>query len=172
MKLANKLLFLYCLVLSLFVVLSGLLNANNLMGGLILLPIPFYFVLSLAKRKMDGSLPRSGKGLVAMSLIFVILLGTGVYSISMARQSVMGTPSPSPVVVSKVGSAMTQVEVVVGNKPVLIKSEPNEESETLEMVDVTAVFESIGKDGKWYKVLLNSGSFGWIDEQNVYEIIE
>ena len=90
----------------------------------------------------------------------------------MTRGNVVGTPSPSPVVVSKVGNAMTQLEVVVLDKPVLIKSEPNEEGETLETVESTAVFESIGKDGKWYKILLNNGSFGWISEENVYEIIE
>jgi len=159
-------------MLSIFVVLSGLLNANNLLGGLILLPIPAYFFLSLAKRKTDGSLPRSSKGLLVLASIFIILLGTGIYNISVTRGNVVGTPSPSPVVVSKVGNAMTQLEVVVLDKPVLIKSEPNEEGETLETVESTAVFESIGKDGKWYKILLNNGSFGWISEENVYEIIE
>jgi len=172
MKLTNKLLFLYCLILSLFVVLSGLLNGNNLLGGLILLPIPSYFILNLAKRRVDGSLPRSGKGLLTVGIIFIILLGTGVYNISVARENVSHAPSPSPIVVSQVGNTMTRVEVAVENKPVLIKSEPDDESETLETVESTAVFESIGKDGKWYKVLLNNGSFGWINEQYVYEIIE
>ena len=193
MKVSQKIFFVYCAVLALFISISGILNAKSIETALFqlaFLPVPIYFLVSIGryliqnkkqkKKKDKESLPLgSGFSLEKSRIIFVTILFLLLLAIG-ARRILTNDSSPPVVETQREGININEYIVEQPKKFVLIKSDDasseinvREESSTasniLGKVPVDEQYEYVSESEAWFEIIFDEELTGWVHKD--YAII-
>lgn len=186
MKISQKIFFVYCAILALFISISGILNIKGIETALFqlaFLPVPIYFLASIGryliqnnkqgKKKDKTDLPLGtgfslGKGrLTFVIILFLILLATS------ARRILTNTINPPEVENQREGINIKEYIVEQPKKFVLIKTDDasseinvREESSTaskiLGKVTVGEQYEYVSENETWFKIVFDEKLTGWV----------
>jgi len=186
MKISQKIFFIYCAILALFISISGILNAKSIetvLFQLAFLPVPIYFLASVVryliqnkkqKTKKDkrdlplGSGFSLGKGrVVFVVIIFLLLLATS------ARRVLINNNNPPETETQKEGVNIKEYIVEEPKKFVLIKSDdasfeinvrekPSTASKILGKVTVDKQYEYVSENEIWFEIVFDEELMGWI----------
>ncbi|MBU0572679.1 SH3 domain-containing protein [Patescibacteria group bacterium] len=193
MKISQKIFFVYCAILALFISISGILNITSIETALlqlVFLPVPIYFLVSIGryliqnknrkKTKNKEGLPLGsgfslGKGrVVFVVIIFLLLLATS------ARRILTTNKTPAEAEPQKEGVNINEYIVEEPKKFVLIRSddasseinvreESSTASEILGKVVVNEKYEYVSENENWFEIVFDEELTGWVHKD--YAII-
>jgi uncharacterized protein YgiM (DUF1202 family) len=186
MKISQKIFFVYCAVLALFISISGILNIKTIETALFqlaFLPVPIYFLASIGryliqnrkrkKKKGKKDLPLGsgfslGSGRVTfVVIIFLLLMAMG------ARRILINDNNQSEVETQREGININEYIVEDPKKFVLIKAddasskinireEPSTASEILGTVNVDEEYEFVSENETWFEIVFDEELAGWV----------
>ncbi len=186
MKISQKIFFVYCAILALFISISGIINIKTMETALFqlaFLPVPIYFLVSIGryliqnkkqkKKKDKENLPLgSGFSLEKGRIVFVIILFLLLLAIG-ARRILTNDSSPTAVETQREGININEYIVEQPKKFVLIKSDDasseinvREESSTtsniLGKVTVGEQYEYVSESETWFEIIFDEELTGWV----------
>ncbi len=186
MKISQKIFFVYCAVLALFISISGILNIKNIETALFqlaFLPVPIYFLVSTIryliqrkkhkKKKGKKNLPLgSGFSLGSGRTTFVIIIFLLLLATSIRRILTIKNNSPDTEI-QKEGVNINEFIVEKPKKYVLIKSDDastevnvrnsaSTASKILGKVSVDEKYEFVSEDGTWFEIVFDEELTGWV----------
>jgi len=186
MKISQKIFFVYCAILALFISTSGILNITGIetaLFQLVFLPVPIYFLVSIikyliqnkkrkkTKNKKDiplGSGFSLGKGrVVFVVVLFLLLLATS------ARRILTTNNTPAEAEPQREGVNISEYIVEDSKKFVLIVSEDasseinvrkksSTASEILGKVSVDEQYEYVSENEGWFEIIFEEEVTGWV----------
>lgn len=186
MKASQKIFFVYCAILALFISISGILNINGIETALFqlaFLPVPIYFLASIGKyiiqnrkqkkKKGEKDLPLgSGFSLSSGRITFIIILFLLLLATS-ARRILTNNNNPPEAENQREGININEYIVENPKKFVLIKSDDasseinvREESSTaskiLGKVEVDKEYEYVSENETWFEINFDEELSGWV----------
>ena len=186
MKISQKIFFVYCAVLALFISISGILNIKTMETALFqlaFLPVPIYFLVSIGryliqnkkqkKKKDKESLPLgSGFSLEKGRIVFVVILFLLLLAIG-ARRILTNDSSPTAVETQREGININEYIVEQPKKFVLIKAddasieinvreEPSTASIILGKATVGEQYEYVSENDIWFEIIFDEELTGWV----------
>lgn len=186
MKFSQKIFFVYCAILALFISISGILNiktTETALFQLAFLPVPIYFLASIGryliqnrkqKKKKDkvdlplGSGFSLGKGrVVFVVIIFLILLAMS------ARRILTNRNNPPETEIQREGINIKEYIVEEPKKFVLIKAddasieinvreEPSTASSILGKAPIDEQYEYVSENETWFEIVFDEELTGWV----------
>lgn len=193
MKISQKIFFVYCAILALFISISGIINIKSIETALFqlaFLPVPIYFLISIVryliqnkkqkKKKDKGGLPLGsgftlGKGRITfVVIIFLLLLATS------GRRILTNRNNPPEVETQREGINIKEYIVEEPKKFVLIKADdasseinvrekPSTASNILGKATVGEQYEYISENEIWFEIVFDEELTGWVHKD--YAII-
>ncbi len=186
MKASQKIFFVYCAILALFISISGILNISGIETALFqlaFLPVPIYFLASIGryiiqnrkqkKKKGEKDLPLgSGFSLSSGRITFIIILFLLLLATS-ARRILTNNNNPPKAENQREGININEYIVENPKKFVLIKSDDasseiniREESSTaskiLGKVEVNKEYEYVSENKAWFEIIFDEELSGWV----------
>lgn len=178
MNWTSKPFFIYCLIASLFLVLSGigmLIQTGNPVPLILALPICGYFVYFLSRaiisKKPLPQGPHSAHADVSILIILIALVAGSTYTLSHRNQDRKSsstasqkeqrtlTPTSTPVKQSK-GKVSTDV-----GSTVRMRSKPSTSSEIVTTMKSGTEFTLMSEKDDWIEIQLLTGQKGWIKKE-------
>ena len=186
MKISQKIFFVYCTILALFISISGILNITGIetaLFQLVFLPVPLYFLVSIIryliqskkqKKKKDkkglplGSGFSLGKGrVVFVVILFLLLLATS------ARKILTTDNTPSEPEPQKEGVNINEYIVKEAEKFVLVisedasseinvRKESSTASDILGKVIVDEKYKYVSENEDWFEIVFDEELTGWV----------
>ncbi|KKP72163.1 MAG: hypothetical protein UR68_C0020G0018 [Candidatus Roizmanbacteria bacterium GW2011_GWA2_35_19] len=174
----KKFLFYYCLIIALFISISGILSSQNtsqLLLQLVFLPVTIYFCYAALVQFIDKKaslFPSSSTNITAIiitTVFFLLLFFISIKSVSKNTMSVKksstkisSVPSPKPIMLSYV---VLKKEYL--NDKINIRKEASSTSEIIGTMDKEKQYQFISKSGLWFKISLNTEKPGFVNDKFV-----
>jgi len=185
MKISQKIFFVYCAILALFISISGILNIKGIETALFqlaFLPVPIYFLVSIGRYLIQNKKQKKKKGKVDLPLgsgfslgkgrlTFVIILFLVLFATS-AHRILTNINNPPETEGQREGINIKEY-IIEPKKFVLIKADDasseinvREESSTaskiLGKVNVGEQYEYVSENEIWFEIVFNEESTGWV----------
>ena len=186
MKISQKIFFVYCAILALFISISGILNIKSIETALFqlaFLPVPIYFLASVGryiiqnrkqkKKKGKKNLPLgSGFSLGSGRITFIVIVFLILLAMS-ARRILTINNAPSETETQKEGVNINEYIIEDTKKFVLIKADdasfeinvrekPSTTSEILGKVEVDKEYEYVSENEIWFEIVFDEELTGWV----------
>ena len=186
MKISQKIFFVYCAILALFISISGILNITTIESALfqlVFLPVPLYFLGSIIRYLIQGRKQKKKKDKKNLPLgsgfslgkgrgVLVVIIFLFLVAIS-AKRILTINNTPTEAEPEREGVNINEYIIKEPQKFVIIKSDDasseinvREESSTtskiLGKVVVDEKYEYVSENENWFEIIFDKELTGWV----------
>lgn len=191
MKILPKLLFLYSAIAAFLITASSVLTSNTIgpvIFSTLFLPVTAYFVVEFFKELRSVFTPTVGDGTdnivspkkgeaILIFLIFLLLFGVGLRNIISVKNKANETNNPkspnTPIVfkseTTPTPAKMLAISITDGAPSVNVREKPSLYSAKITDAKDGDIFEYTKRDGEWYELKLEDGTYGYVSFKYVVE---
>lgn len=172
----KKILFYYCLLLALFISISGIISSKNtssLLFQLFFMPITIYFIYSVLIQFFDKKTKpiissTINRGTLFITIVlFLFLVVTSIIRITkkppkLTKQPVKIVLSPSPKLVI---TPYLRVKSEYLKDVINVRKSATSTSTIIGILDTGKKYQIISKKDRWYEIIYDQGLNGFVNEK-------